>query len=501
MPNLPASSSPSLAREAVARELETILASETFVNSSRLSRFLRYVVEQTVEGKGERLKEYQIGVDVFERNRDYDQRTDPVVRVEARQLRFKLAEYYAGPGAGDEVVISLPKGGYTVRFEQRAAAAGPHPVAAVTAPVEIVEVQQLPERSRARILWLVTAALAAAATLGAVLWFSLHSGHRGTPMAGSEAQQLYLKGRFYWEKRTPESLNLAVDYFTQAIARAPNYAAAYVGLADTYNLLSEYTVMPYREAFARSLAAAKKAVQLDDSMAEAHAALAYASYWGAWDAVAAEREFRRALKLKPDSPVAHHWFATFLSAQGRSSEALAEIDRAQQLDPSSNSILADKAEILGHSGRRDDAIALATQIAGSDPSFLSAHSYLANLYLWDGDYTGYLREARTAALLEHDSHEMELVSAGEKGFQTGGAHGMLEAMLEVQQKLSAQGPPRNYNLAWACALLGEDEKALDYLQQALAQRETNMLALRVDPTFRRLHGNARFQQILSQIRP
>ena len=242
-------------------------------------------------------------------------------------------------------------------------------------------------------------------------------------------------------------------------------------------------------------------MQLDDSLAEAHCSLAYASFWGAWDAVTAEREFKRALQLKPDSAVAHHWFATFLSAQGRSKEALAEIDRAQQLDPSSTSILADKSEILGYSGRREEAIAMATQIAGSDPSFLSAHTYLANLYLLDGDYNGYLREARTAALLEHDSHEMELVSAGEKGFQTGGAHGMLEAMLEVQQKFSAQGPPRNYNLAWTCALLGENERALNYLQRALAQRETSMLGLRADPTFRGLRGDARFQQILSHIRP
>ena len=147
MANLPASSSPSLPRETVVRELETILASETFVNSSRLSRFLRYVVEQTLDGRGERLKEYQIGVDVFERSRDYDQRTDPVVRVEARQLRFKLSEYYAGLGANDEVVISLPKGGYTARFERRAVQTGPESAAAPAAPVEKAPAQQLPEGS------------------------------------------------------------------------------------------------------------------------------------------------------------------------------------------------------------------------------------------------------------------------------------------------------------------------------------------------------------------
>ncbi|HTS49747.1 MAG TPA: hypothetical protein VMH05_17475 [Bryobacteraceae bacterium] len=499
MPNLPASSSPSLPREDVVRELETILASDTFVNSSRLSRFLRYVVEQTLDGRGERLKEYQIGVDVFERSRDYDQRTDPVVRVEARQLRFKLAEYYAGPGVNDELVISLPKGGYTARFEPRAAPAGPEPVAALASLVENVPPQQLKDEGRASKRWGVAAALVAAAVLGGVLWFSLRSGHAGTHVANSEAQQLYLKGRFYWDKRTPESLNLAVDYFTQAIARDPNYAAAYVGLADTYNLLSEYTVMPYREAFSRALAAARKAVQLDDSLAEAHCSLAYASFWGAWDAVTAEREFKRALGLKPDAAVAHHWFATFLSVQGRPAEALAEINRAQQLDPSSISILADKAEIMGASGRNAEAIALASQIAGSDPSFLSAHKYLAHLYLWEGDYTDYLREARTGALLEHDSQVLEEVAAGEQAFQAGGAHRMLEAMLAIQQKFAAQGQASNYELAGTCALLGEKAKALDYLQAAVEKRETSILGLRIDPAFKPLRGEARFQQIVSQI--
>ncbi len=493
MPDPLASAPPNLPREAVIRELDTILASETFVNSSRLNRFLRYVVEQTLDGDGERLKEYQIGVDVFERDGDYDQRTDPVVRVEARQLRFKLSEYYAGPGSNDEVVISLPKGGYAARFERRAVQAAPEPL-----PVQPVE-KEAGEPARRR--WGVVAALLVAGALGAVLWLYLRGGHVGTHVINSDAQQLYLKGRFFWDKRTPESLNLAVDYFTQAIARDPNYAAAYVGLADTYNLLSEYTVMPYREAFSRALAAAKKAVQLDDSMAEAHCSLAYASFWGAWDAVTAEREFKRALRLKPDSAVAHHWFATFLSTQGRSAEALAEINRAQQLDPTSISILADKAEIIGASGRHAEAIALASQIAGSDPSFLSAHKYLANLYLWEGDYTDYLREARTGALLEHDSQVLEEVAAGEQAFQAGGAHQMLEAMLAIQQKFAAHGQAGNYGLASTCALLGEKAKAFDYLQAALVKRETSILGLRIDPAFVPLRSEAWYQQILAQVHP
>ena len=136
----------------------------------------------------------------------------------------------------------------------------------------------------------------------------------GLPLhaANREAEEFYLKGRYYWEKRTPDSLNKAVDSFTQAIVHDPSYAPAYVGLADCYNLLREYTVMPASEAYPRALAAAKKAVELDDRSSEAHASFAFASFFGMWDAATADREFRRALELNPSNAIAHHWYATYL---------------------------------------------------------------------------------------------------------------------------------------------------------------------------------------------
>jgi tetratricopeptide (TPR) repeat protein len=487
----------------VSRELDAILASKVFANSGRLSRFLRYVVGQTLQGGGERLKEYQVGLDVFDRSGDYDPRTDPVVRVEARQLRFKLAEYYGGSGREDQVVISLPKGGYMVRFEwQGAKGAEETPAqsgaaAPSGAPVLEPSAPGQPKRWLAVAAWVVAAVVVVSAV---GIWAYARPRRPSVPAANPDAQQLYLKGRYYWNKRTPESLNAAVDNFTQAIARDPGYAAAYVGLADAYNLLSEYTVMPYREAFARSVAAASKAVQLDDSSAEAHCSLAYALFWGNWDTVSAEREFRRALQLKPDYVVAHHWFATALSIQGRFDEASAQIDRAEQLDPSSTSILADKSMILYNGGQHQQAIALATQVAGSDPSFLSAHNYLAQFYLNGGDYPGYLRELRTAALLEHDLLLTEMVSEGEKAFQTSGGRGMLEAMLRVQQKRST-GLPHNYELARTCILLEQKNKALEYLKAALDKRETNMLGLRIDPYFKSLRGDARFEKIVADVGP
>src|SRR5271168_2594068 len=220
-------------------------------------------------------------------------------------------------------------------------------------------------------LWLVPLVLIA----GSFLAFSF--GHReprfknalAAPQPPSaEAQDLYLKGRYHFEKRTPDDLNQAVDFFTQAIVHDPGYAAPYVGLADSYNLLREFSVMPPQEAFPRARAAAAKAVELDPNSAEAHNSLAFASFWGFFDVATADREFKRAIELNPALPRAHHWYATFLVETGRTQEALAEIERARQLDPSSTPILADKGCILTVAGKTEEARTLLMQLAASQPS-------------------------------------------------------------------------------------------------------------------------------------
>ena len=196
------------------------------------------------------------------------------------------------------------------------------------------------------------------------------------PAANREAEEFYLKGRYYWEKRTPESLTKAVDSFTQAIVHDPNYAQAYVGLADCYNLLREYTVMPSSEAYPRALAAAKKAVELDAQSSEAHASLAFVSFFGMWDVTTADREFRRAIELDPNNAVAHHWYATYLMCLNRYPESLAELERARELDPASKSVLADKGMLLFNAGQRREGIATLKQMEDNEPDFISPHRFL-----------------------------------------------------------------------------------------------------------------------------
>jgi len=330
------------------------------------------------------------------------------------------------------------------------------------------------------------------------------SSSRGVVQASShehnpEAEQLYLKGRYYWNKRTPDDLNKAVDYFVQAIVHDPNYAPAYVGLADCYNLLREYTVMPASEAYPRAFAAARKAVELDDQSSAAHASLAFVLFYGRWDAANADVEFRRAIELDPNNAVAHHWYATYLMAVRRLPEALIEIERAQALDPSSASILADKGNILFHSGRRDEAIALLKQMEATEPAFRSPHLYLKVFYLAEADYANFLAEARKDALLLHDNSALAITKAAEEGFAAGGSQAMLENMLAVQKKYYAQGLVSPMAVAQTCALLGNKDEALQYLKAAYDRHDELLVSVGAYPALDSLRDEPAYHNLLARM--
>jgi Tfp pilus assembly protein PilF len=314
-----------------------------------------------------------------------------------------------------------------------------------------------------------------------------------------EAEQLYLKGRYYWNKRTPDDLTKAVDYFVQAIVHDPNYASAYVGLADCYNLLREYALMPASEAYARAFAAAKKAVELDDQSSAAHASLAFALFYGKWDVADAELEFRRAIDLDPNNAVAHHWYATYLLTLRRLPESLTEIERAQALDPASTSILADKGDILFQAGQRDEAIALLKQMEATEPAFRSPHRYLKDFYLTELDYPNFLAESRKDALLLHDNTALVITTAGEKGFAAGGAKAMLESMLQVEKRYYAQRLVSPFVVAQTCALLGNKVEALQYLKAAYDQHDELLLWIENYPALNSLHDEPAYRDLLERM--
>src|SRR5271165_348611 len=318
-------------------------------------------------------------------------------------------------------------------------------------------------------------------------------------VADAESQDLYLKGRYYFEKRTPEDLNNAVDFFTQAIVHDPAYAAPYVGLADTYNLLREYSAMPPQEAYPRARAAASKAVQLDPNSAEAHNSLAFATFWGFFDAATADREFKRAIELDPTLSRAHHWYATFLIEIGRKSEALAEIERARQLNPSSTPILADKGFILAEAGKTEEARKLLTRLAASQPDFIHSHQYLAEIYFQEGNYPGYFLEMKTLAGLRHDASAKKKIEGEQQGFRSGGLTGLLEARLSIAKGAFDRGPGSAFDVAAAQAALGQNRDALKYLDVAYQRHDLSLVTLPLDTSFRSLHPNQEFRDLVAKI--
>jgi tetratricopeptide (TPR) repeat protein len=324
---------------------------------------------------------------------------------------------------------------------------------------------------------------------------------RSLGSSNSEAEDLYLKGRYFWNRRTPDDLNRAVDYFTRAIVRDPGYAKSYAGLADCYNLLREYSAMPDSEAYPRALAAATKAVELDDSLTEAHTSLAFVTFFWNWDAVGAEREFKRALVLNPNDARSHHWYASFLLTSQRVPEALTQIEEARRLDPSSVSILADKGVMLSAAGRTDDAVALLKQIQDTEPSFASTHKYLSEIYFNQQNYEGYLSEWEKTAFLTRDQRELALAKAAKDGFAKGGRVKMLENTLRLQKQFYENGSVPAYALAVTCARIGKKEEAFRYLETAYKKRENYLLYLATDTAFKNMHDEPDYRALIERIGP
>lgn len=317
--------------------------------------------------------------------------------------------------------------------------------------------------------------------------------------ANRQAEDSYLKGRFYWNKRTPESLNQALDAFTQAIAHDPNYSDAYVGLADCYNLLREFSAMPGNEAYFKAFAAAKKAVELDPQSSEAHASLGFVTFWGMWDAADAEKEFRRAIELDSNNAKAHHWYATFLHALDRHDEALTEIDVARKLTPDSSSVLADNGALLWAAGHHDQALQLLKQLEAADPGFISPHVYLRFAYFETGDYANYIEELKKGALLTHDTSQALVAEAAANGFDKAGEHGLFEAQLAEQKKLYLQGKLSPYFVAQTEARLGNKREAIRYLAICIQSHDEVVLNLSDDQDFVSLYGDPAFSQLLAKI--
>jgi tetratricopeptide (TPR) repeat protein len=315
----------------------------------------------------------------------------------------------------------------------------------------------------------------------------------------AQAQDLYLQGRYYWNKRTPDGLTVALDEFTKATQLDPNYALAYAGQADCYNLLREYTSMPPSQAFPLAISAAKKSLELDDMLPEGHRALGFAYFYWNWDLAGGEREFRRAIALNPNDVEAHHWYATALVSTMRYPEALAEIEIARQLDPSSPSITADRAVILSSNGRQDEGIAVLLALEKSDPEFLSPYTYLGEVYFGRKEYLKSFEQSERAAQLSHDQKALAAVAAARQQFLAGGEPAMLQQMLSDRIQGYKQGNTRALDVASTYALLNQNKEAFEYLEKAYQLHEYELLTIGDAQAFQHLRTDPHFQELMHRL--
>ncbi len=314
-----------------------------------------------------------------------------------------------------------------------------------------------------------------------------------------EAFQLYLKGRYYWNKRTGQGLKKGIEYFQQAIEKDPTYALAYAGLADCYNLLSLYGVFPPKETMPRAKAAAMRALEIDNTLAEAHTSLAYAKLYYDWDWAGAKREFLRALELNPNYATAHHWYHEYLTAMGWFEESHAEILQAQELDPLSLIISTDVGWGLYYARRYDQAIEQLRKTIEMDPTFAVAHFILGLCYGQKGLFKESAAEIQKAIAILGDNPLALAVGVLGHAYAVSGKKDRALKVFEQLKDLSKRCYVPAYSLAIIYTGLGQKDQALKWLRKAYEERYDRLIYLKVEPMFDSLRSDPRFKDLLRRI--
>jgi Tfp pilus assembly protein PilF len=316
--------------------------------------------------------------------------------------------------------------------------------------------------------------------------------------ASAQVRNLYLHGNYLLEQRTPETLAQAKSDYEQAIARDANFAPAYAGLAETYDLLRQYSTLPSDEAYPQAKQAAEHAIALDPDLADAHAALGYEEFFWEWDRPKAEAEFQRAITLAPHSANAALWYGSMLMHEARFKEALEQLDRAQMLEPASPSVLAIRAYAMALSGRRDEAANLLQDILARTPDAPPLHLILAQLYLQQPrDIPRFLDQSRRYAELRHSGEDLQLLDAAEPAYRNEGEQAMWHAMLKTEGRLHPGS--RTYAMAMQETALGMNDAAIHDLQLLAKQHDDHMIGLRIDTLLTPLRTDPRFKALEHQV--
>jgi tetratricopeptide (TPR) repeat protein len=314
-----------------------------------------------------------------------------------------------------------------------------------------------------------------------------------------EAESLYMKGRNAWNKRTADGIKEASGYFSEALKLDQNYAPARAGLADSYNMLATYGASAPTEAFPKAIKEAETALRIDNNLAEAHAALAYAKFRGEWNWRQAEQEFKEAIRLNPNYASAHQWYASYLAAMGRFDEAEAETRRTQELDKTSLIINSHFGLIYFFAGRFDDAITACRKTVELDPKFFVARRYLGLAYAQKGLYKEAVDEYEKAIEASKGSPLMraEYASVLALNSERDKAQTELDKLKGMIEK--KEGYISAYHIATVYVALQDRDSAFAWLEKAFKERADWMVFLKVDPRFKSLRSDSRFTDLLRRM--
>ena len=573
----------------VREQLGRIINGKSFEGVERLKSFLSFIVTETLEGRGDQLKEYVVGAYALGKGDDFDARNDPIVRVQARRLRARLARYYVEEGQADEIAIELPKGGYVPAFRHREA---PQPVR-TTAPtyisrntVVVLPFEDLsPDGSFAFLCSaisheIVTAVLKLdklkvtmgsqsrrvpaddpiepnAATSAAMIvggniqklgeqlritcqlidgatgeyWWSesreiavkdisfalqeeigrfvsekLLSGLTDNGWRTRSRQQpknlaaynLYQQARYNLDQRTEEGLLRAVELFEKVIAEDPEYAQAFAGLANAYELLGHYGAIAPVEVWTKAPSNAGRAVLLDDSSSEAHTALAHVKSTQDWDWAGSEEEFRRAIALDPRNSTAHHWYAmSCLAPMGRLDEAMQEMQTANTLDPVSSIISRDLALLYYYRREFDLALEQCDHTIALNPHFPPAYWALGLVQEQRGEFDESIAALKRAIELSPHSPRMK-GSLGRTLALSGNCRDAELILLELHA-LSSDRYISPFEVASIHFALGQTEQGFDWLKKAFQDRCYELISIKVDPQFDVLKHEPAFIELAGRL--
>jgi tetratricopeptide (TPR) repeat protein len=318
----------------------------------------------------------------------------------------------------------------------------------------------------------------------------------GQRLTSPEAVDAYLQGRYFWNKRTGQGLKKAIQYFNQAIAKQPDYGAAYAGLADSYLLLGGYYIVPQSESIPRAKAAARKALEMDSSLADAHATLGLIAMNFDWNWGEAERQYRQAIAINPNYATAHHWYAEYLTAVGRFDEGLAEIGVAEQLDPLSLIISSDHCKYLYVGRKYDSAIKQCQAAIEMDPSFVLAHSWLAQAEITKGMFSEGIAELERVRA--HDDTEF-LSAMLVYAYAVAGRRSEAEKELERLKHDSKHDHVDPVCFVVGYLGLGNNEQAFAWLEREYTEHSVGLTAMKVNPLYDPLRSDPRFVDLMRRV--